>query len=860
MRKLVAVLCAIGAFAAVLTDPATAADPLTLPLLQFSDFTYVGGFRLPRDIASGTLSMGGLAMTYNPGRNSLFVGNRKEMITEVAIPPDPVNSSNPEAMPFGTFLQDFADPTEGHLNQIAATGVSIQGLLVQNDKLHGTGAIYYDADGVQKLSHYSRSPNLLERSFVGMTSVWDPSKAGFVAGYMASVPSEWQGLLGGPAITGQCCLPITWRTSWGPSAFVFNPANIGVVSPVPASPLLYYSSDHQTLGPWMGSNEVYGGNVEMGGVALIAGTRTAVYIGRNALGPFCYGEGTANPSLVGTMSAEGAVYCYDPTNPHKGQHGYPYRYQMWAYDLAEFVKVRAGQKAPWDVRPYGVWPLDFPAKEPTHKIGGIGYDAARQLIYISQMHADKDGYSDRPIVQMLKANAPTSAPPISTSPLPPPPVTPPSTRVASVTMVANKPAPQPAGTSITFTAAPSGGVAPVQYKWFVYDNVRWSAVTGWSTSQNYAWTPATANAGYKVGVWVKNSTNPNDELEATFAVDFPIGSGTAPAPAPPPSSSSAAVTAVSIVANRVAPQVAGTATTFTAAATGGASPQQFKWWVFDGITWSTVTGWTTMNTFTWTPGAANPNYRVGVWARSGATATDTREASAEFPFPITASTSSPAPAPAPAPVPSTTPAVTSLLLSSDKPAPQPRGTTVVFTATASGGVAPLQFKWFVDNGYGWLAKTGWTTTNTFVFSPGDENPLYRVGVWVKSATNTAEYREQSAEMAFPTTKPVLTAPSATTTSSKATSVALTADRSGTGIGVPVTFTAAPTGGAAPHQYKWFVYNGTGWAAVTGWSTTNSYTWAPASINANYRVGVWVRSAGATADALEASQEYAYPVK
>jgi hypothetical protein len=859
MRKLLAALCAIGAFTAVIADPTAASDPTTLPLLQLSDFGYVGGFRLPRDIPTGSFSMGGLAMTYNPGRNSLFVGNRKEMISEVAIPPDPVNTANPDAMPFGTFLQDFHDPTEGNLSQIASTGVSIQGLLVLNDRLYGTGAIYYDADGIQKVSHYSRSANLSERSFLGMSTVWSSSKAGFVAGYMAAVPSEWQSLLGGPAVTGQCCLPITWRTSWGPSAFAFNPANIGVVNPVPATPLLYYSSDHQTLGPWMGSNPTYGGNVEMGGVALIAGTRTAVYIGRNGMGPFCYGEGTANQSLVGTMSPEGALYCYDPTNPHKGQHGYPYRYQMWAYDMTELAQVKAGHKPPWDVRPYGVWAIDFPAKEATIKIGGIGYDAARQLIYISQMHADKDGYENRPVIQVLKVNAPTSAPPVSTTPLPPPPTSAPSTKVSAVTIVANKPAPQPAGTAVTFTAAPTGGVAPLQYKWFVYDNVKWGAVTGWSTNQSYTWSPATANAGYRVGVWVKSATNPNDALEATIAVDYAIGSGTM-APAPP--AASGTVSAVVLVANRVAPQPVGMATTFTATATGGAAPQQYKWWVYNGLTWSAVTGWSTLNSYTWTPGVANPNYKVGVWARSGTTTSDTREASAEHPFAITSSTtgSAPAPEPAPAPAPAGTTSVTALVLTSDKPAPQTRGTTINFLATATGGVAPYQFKWFVDNGYGWQAKTGWTTANTFVWAPGDTNPLYRIGLWVKSATNSTDNREYSTEMAFPTTEPTYGSALTTTTSSKVSAVTLTPDKIGTGVGVPVTFTAAPAGGVAPHQYKWFIYNGTGWTAVTGWSVTNNYVWTPTSVNANYRVGVWVRSATSTADALEASKEYAYPVK
>ena len=962
MRMLSAVLSVIGVLFAFIPELTTAADPTTLPLLQFSDLSYVGGFRLPRDIPSGTFSMGGLPLTFNPDRNSLFVGNRQHRISEVAIPDGPLNTANPGAMPFGTFLQDFADPTEGHLSDVAPTDVALFGLLVSKNRLYGTASIYYDANGVQRVSHYSRSLNLSEPSFRGMSSVWDPVKSGFVSGYMAVVPAEWQSALGAPAITGQCCLPITWRTSWGPSAFAFDPAQIGQGYTVPATPLLYYSSEHPTLGPWMGSNGTWGGNVEMGGLALIAGTRTALYIGRNGLGPFCYGEGTSDPNLVGTMSHEGAVYCYDPTSTAKGQHGYPYRYQIWAYDIAEFAKVKAGLKQPWEVTPYGVWPFSFPVQELTVRLGGVGYDPARQLLYVSQLQADKDGYENRPVIQVLKLNAPTSAPPIATQPLPPPPVPAASTKVEAVTLVANKPAPQAVGTSITFTAAPTGGVAPLQYKWFVYNNVSWAPITGWSTSQNYTWTPVSANAGYKVGVWVKSATNAADALEQSITVDFPIGSGTAPAPspigsgggavsavgitsnmaapqsagtsitftaaasggaapvqykwfvynnvtwsavtgwsgtptytwtpaaanagykvgvwaksasnaadvleasaavdfaissggsigAPPLPTGSGVVTSVNISANRAAPQPAGTSTTFTAVASGGAAPQQFKWWIWNGSTWSVAAGWSTQNTFTWTPAAANSNYKVGVWARSGSTSGDTREASVEFPFPISAATS------ATPPPPSSSASVTSVVLASDKPAPQPKGTTVVFTAIGTGGVAPHRYKWFINHGSEWEPLTGWVNSNTFSWTPQDVNALYHVGVWIRSATNSSDVPESSVETPFPIVAATSAPPP--TGSGKVTGVTLTANKSNTGVGVPVTFTAVPAGGVAPQQYKWFFFNGVMWVATTGWSTSNTYTWTPTAKSPYYRIGVWVRSATSTADLLEASKEYAYPVR
>ena len=266
----------------------------------------------------------------------------------------------------------------------------------------GPRSIYYDALNSQRVSHYSRSLALSEPSFRGMYSVGEPTKTGFVSGYMATVPPEWQALLGGPAITGQCCIPIVTRTSWGPGAFAWNPADLGQVIPAPVTPLLYYTGDHATLGHWSGADAVYGATTQMGGVAIIAGTRTALFLGRNGSGPFCYGNGTGNMSLAGTHGADGEIYCYDPTSDDKGQHAYPYNYQIWAYDLNDFAAVKAGQKQPWEIVPYGVWPLSLPTPEPLAQIGGVGYDAARQIVYISQLRADQDGYAYRPLIHALK--------------------------------------------------------------------------------------------------------------------------------------------------------------------------------------------------------------------------------------------------------------------------------------------------------------------------------------------------------------------------------------------------------------------------------------------------------------------------
>ena len=50
--------------------------------------------------------------------------------------------------------------------------------------------------------------------------------------------------------------------------------------------------------------------------------------------------------------------------------------------------------------------------------------------------------------------------------------------------------------------------------------------------------------------------------------------------------------------------------------------------------------------------------------------------------------------------------------------------------------------------------------------------------------------------------------------------------------------------------SWWVYDGTTWTIGQNWNTATSFTWTPATANANYRVFLWARSAGNTADTCE----------
>ena len=95
--------------------------------------------------------------------------------------------------------------------------------MVYGNRLYGTAYIYFDASNTQRVSHYSRSLQLNESSFSGWSAVWH-RPARVRGGHDGGGSERVAGQLGGPAITGQCCIPIVYRTSAGPAAFAFDPA------------------------------------------------------------------------------------------------------------------------------------------------------------------------------------------------------------------------------------------------------------------------------------------------------------------------------------------------------------------------------------------------------------------------------------------------------------------------------------------------------------------------------------------------------------------------------------------------------------------------------------------------------------
>lgn len=357
-------------------------------LLDSTSLNYLGGFRLPEGNFGGSrFGYGGTVLVYNPQNHSLFIVGHDwdQMVAEVSIPPY-VNSSNINELNTATVLQNFTDPSEGLMYTVDDPSIKVGGLLLYNDSLYGSVYTYYDADGSQEYSHYRSATDLtISGDVEGMFRLGELG-AGFVSGYMTQIPEEWQDDFNGSAITGQCCIPIISRTSYGPAAFSFHPEDLGAIDPVPVTPMAYYPSSHP-LAAWDSTNAWFNGTTQIKGIVFPQGTNSLLFFGNHGIGEFCYGTGDD---------------CNDPVNPYQGTHGYPYVYQVWAYDANDLLEVSNGIKQPWQVLPYDVWQFDFPIVTEGKSLGGVAYNPEAALLYVSQLFVD--GLDAQPVIHVFSLN------------------------------------------------------------------------------------------------------------------------------------------------------------------------------------------------------------------------------------------------------------------------------------------------------------------------------------------------------------------------------------------------------------------------------------------------------------------------
>lgn len=355
------------------------------PLVQPGDIVPIGTFDLPQDGQFDYMTH--TAITFNPIRRSLFVGAWSSAIAGYGLSEVTIPSFGSRAM----FLQPVSDSFEGKLPLIGNDGQGQRpgGHYVYKGKLFMTAFLYYRSGTPSLAQLFSRPLDLSVRGQVTNPVVVSSTHPDFTNGYMADVPAEWQAALGGPSVTGNCCLSIKSRTSYGPALFVFDPEN-----PSQAKALLYYDVTHQTLGLYdsPGPNPRFNGVTRVTGVVIVPGTSTVLFVGSTGLGVWSY---------------------YNATDNAPPEVGY-----LWAYNIHDLIAVKNGQKQPWEPLPYWHGPLaGVVGTQHDFGTGGAGYDAVTKTLYVSK----PNGNGLAPRIFAYRINAGTSPAPV---PVPTPTPTP----------------------------------------------------------------------------------------------------------------------------------------------------------------------------------------------------------------------------------------------------------------------------------------------------------------------------------------------------------------------------------------------------------------------------------------------------
>jgi hypothetical protein len=370
---------------------AYAVDPTQQPLLKSSDITYVGSFLLPRPGTGESINSfdyGGMGLAVSEDGKSLYVGGHiyNQSLGRVVIP-DPVGGT--------ANLIQAPVKIPGSIGGSCGAAEELSGALVYNGRLIVQKRCYYDLEGGVGSTHAAGNLNI--SGFSSFKRLSNLSYKQYANGYMGLIPHEWQPILGGPAFTGNSVMSINSQCSNGPSFYVFNPNHIGVLSPIPNIPLMYFPYPNGMLANPDIPNELFSrADQYNAGIVFPSGTRSILFFSRHGYGEPTYKKDDGG---CGGDSGEGAA---------------PYRRQITAFDANDLLAVKNGKKMPYEIKPYAWWAVPGPADRCSKfTYSGLAYDPISRRIYGALSY---DGSPEIHVWQVSGASAPPSAPNQSPSP------------------------------------------------------------------------------------------------------------------------------------------------------------------------------------------------------------------------------------------------------------------------------------------------------------------------------------------------------------------------------------------------------------------------------------------------------------
>lgn len=379
------------------------ADNLPSRSLGIDDFNYVGAFALPDETFGDSSANWAEGVIEVNGDSLFFVGHsHQNAIAEFKIPPL-VNSQSiadlrkagPPEQVFIKLLDKVSGGNPEALDRIV-------GLELVNGRLIANAIEYYDAAADNTLTTFAveDASAMADSAISGFFAINGNARA---AGWLSSVPVEWQQALGCTHITGHSSgTPILSRHSVGPSAFCVNLGDVNSQAPrkrIETRELLGFKLSQpldDDLYNERGGNNLWTHLSHARFGFIVPGTSTYATFGSSGghrLGIGYKTDRGADGKCHGSCASDPAdVYNY-----------------YWLWDMQDLLRVKNGRLPGSAVRPYasGIFNVPFQTDKFLNPIVGGSYDSQTGILYLSVRNANNTlgEYANPPIIVGYRINA-----------------------------------------------------------------------------------------------------------------------------------------------------------------------------------------------------------------------------------------------------------------------------------------------------------------------------------------------------------------------------------------------------------------------------------------------------------------------
>ncbi|MFH0884266.1 MAG: hypothetical protein V1861_00990 [Candidatus Micrarchaeota archaeon] len=392
-------------------------------LIQPSDITYLGAFRLPGASGGSNWGYSGYAATYYPDGDadgeddgypgSLFaIGHdQDQQVSEIGIPAPLISRGKvAEDLNSATTLQAFSDITDGMFGELEIPRAGLEYLPPQGQQQ--TGKLYFSwgqhFEFESTPTHGWAETDLSNPQPAGAWHL-DGYSTYTTNDYIFAIPKDWADIY----TPGQLLASGRFRDGlWsgrGPALYAYGPWTEGN-PPAQGStlqnvtPLLLYgvqepgaidivSNESQAMDGFSEADEWSGGEW------LTAGNKSAViFVGTKALGRTWYGF--SNGVEYPTSGDPDETYPEVPPwpNDQRGWWAQDVEARVMFYDPADLARVTKGEMETWEPQPYATMSIDDFLFDPGYDyergkmtlVGDSAYDRENGFLYVFERLADED--------------------------------------------------------------------------------------------------------------------------------------------------------------------------------------------------------------------------------------------------------------------------------------------------------------------------------------------------------------------------------------------------------------------------------------------------------------------------------------